>query len=580
MTGMQGTSPGRITVAAALFILPGLLYSQAIEVAPKTVKLMQVEGGPLALAKVSIRSTRADVQNWTVTATPADPNDPWIQLDSPGGTTPALLTVGLVNWRGEAKKAGKYSSSITIRSGSAAITLPVELEIRPANPPPAFSYLAGPAGCRQAPGYPDPPLCKPLPLPGVVGPPQPGATYVDPNFGARIRVLTAAPVYHTYSTPSPLSAHKKYLMSYLENGTWDIVDVATTRVVFHRNPGTQSYFWDANDDEVYYYFYGAAIYKQDLRSNKTSVLIDYSKEPEQFHEIVRGATGDTSRDNWISFWAPDDKTVCALDIDHLKTYCTDYADSQRNLAYGDVDFTLISKGIDRTSGKRYVMLVAPPAMGIFSVDLANGALKLEYRGPESVERPGNNDGVCDPGEFCLVGSHLDTLEDSAGIQYLVENDATNIPCEVSLSTFQLNTGLNLLKPVELGGGRKKVMTLWRCGPGWVDEHIGCAKSAPYCVISTQSYARRPDDTSEYVPTPHAGEIIVMRDNGLEIRRLALTRTVFFTNAGEGNYWAAPRAAISNDGSAVTSDSNFGESGKPRVTLIETGFGARTTAPAR
>ena len=287
--------------------------------------------------------------------------------------------------------------------------------------------------------------------------------------------MTAAPIYHTYSTPSPLSAHKKYLMSYLENGTWDIVDVATTRVVFHRNPGTQSYFWDANDDEVYYYVYGAAIYKQDLRTNKTSVLIDYSKEPEQFHEIVRGATGDTSRDNWISFWAPDDKTVCALDIDHLKTYCADYADSQRNLAYGDVDFTLISKGIDRTSGKRYVMLVAPPAMGIFSVDLANSALKLEYRGPEGVEKPGNNDGVCDPGELCLVGSHLDTLEDSAGIQYLVENDATNVPCEVSLSTFQLNTGLNLLKPVELGGGRKKVMTLWRCGPGWVDEHVGCAK---------------------------------------------------------------------------------------------------------
>ncbi len=580
MAGMQRASRVGIAVAAALLALPGLLFPQAIEVAPKAVKLMQVEGGPLALAKVSIRSNGADGQNWTATATPADPNDPWIQLDSAGGTTPTLLTVGLVDWRGAGKKPGKYASSITIRSGSAAITLPVELEIRPANPPPAFSYLAGPTGCNQAPAYPDPPLCKPLPLPGIVAPPQPGASYVDPNFGGRVRVLTGAAIYHTYSTPSPLSAHKKYLMSYLENGTWDIVDVATTRVVYHRNPGTQSYFWDANDDEVYYYIYGAAIYKQDLRTNKTSVLIDYSKEPEQFHEIVRGATGDTSKDNWISFWAPDDKTLCALDIDHLKTYCADYADSQRNLAYGDVDFTLISKGIDRTSGKRYVMLIAPPAMGVFSVDLANGVLKLEYRGPESVERPGNNDGVCDPGERCIVGSHLDTLEDSAGIQYLVSSDETSVPCEVSLSTFQLNTGLSLLKPVELGGGKKRVMTLWRCGPGWVDEHVGCAKAAPYCVISTQSYARRPDDVSEYVPTPHAGEIIVMRDNGLEIRRLALTRTVFFTNAGEGNYWAAPRAAISNDGSVVASDSNFGEIGKPRVTLIETGFGPTTTAPAR
>ena len=327
-----------------------------------------------------------------------------------------------------------------------------------------------------------------------------------------------------------------------------------------------------NDDEVYYYFQCASIFKHDLRSNKSSVLIDYSKEPEQFHEIVRGGTGDTSKDNWISFWAPDDKTICALDIGHRKTYCTDYADSQRNLAYGDVDFTLISKGPDRTSGKRYVMLIAPPAMGVFSVDLAGGVLKLEYRGPESTDKPGNNNGVCDPGERCFVGSHLDTLEDSAGIQYLVTNGETSFPCEVSLSTYQLNTGTNLLKQVELGGGRKRVLTLWRCGRGWVDEHIGCAKNAPYCVISTQAEARRPEDMSEYVPTPHAGEIVVMRENGLEIRRVALARTVFYTNAGSGNYWAAPRAAISNDGSLVVSDSNFGQAGKPRVTLIETGFG--------
>ncbi len=574
MAGMQAVLLGKISVTAALLAVPGLVFSQSIEVTPKAVKLVQVEGGPLALAKVTIRSSGTTVQNWTATAIPVDPNDSWIRLEAASGATPAVLTVGVVDWRAESRKPGKFQASILIQSGSAKVNLPVEWEVRAANPPPAFSYLAGPAACKQAPGYPDPPLCTPLPLPGILGPPQAGASYIDPNFGGRVRVITGAPIYHTYSTPSPLSAHQKYLMSYLENGTWEIVDAATARVVFRRNPCNQSYFWDATDDEVYYYFQGAAVFKHDLRTNKSSVLIDYSKEPEQFHEIVRGGTGDSSKDNWISFWAPDDKTICALDIGHLKTYCADYADSQRNLAYGDVDFTLISKGTDKTSGKRYVMLVAPPAMGIFSVDLAGGVLKLEYRGPESPDKPGNNDGVCDPGERCLVGSHLDTLEDSAGIQYLVTNGETSYPCEVSLATYQLNTGVNLLKQVELGGGRKKVLTLWRCGRGWVDEHIGCAKSAPYCVISTQAEARRPDDLSEYVPTPHAGELIVMRDNGLEIRRIALTRTVFFTNAGEGNYWAAPRAAMSNDGSTVAADSNFGQIGKPRVTLIDTGFGSK------
>jgi hypothetical protein len=52
---MQDALFGGTAVAAALLALPGLLFSQAIEVAPKAVKLMQVEGGPLALAKVSIR---------------------------------------------------------------------------------------------------------------------------------------------------------------------------------------------------------------------------------------------------------------------------------------------------------------------------------------------------------------------------------------------------------------------------------------------------------------------------------------------------------------------------------------------
>jgi hypothetical protein len=41
---MQGTSLGRIAIAAALFVLPGLLYCQSIEVSPKAIKMMQVEG--------------------------------------------------------------------------------------------------------------------------------------------------------------------------------------------------------------------------------------------------------------------------------------------------------------------------------------------------------------------------------------------------------------------------------------------------------------------------------------------------------------------------------------------------------
>jgi hypothetical protein len=180
--------------------------------------------------------------------------------------------------------------------------------------------------------------------------------------------------------------------------------------------------------------------------------------------------------------------------------------------------------------------------------------------------------VCEPGERCIVGSHVDTLEDSAGIQYLVMNSETSSPCEVSLSTFQLNKGIEMNKQIELGGGRKRVMTLWRCGPGWVDEHVGCARSAPYCVISTQNVPRPANDVSPLQPTPHAGEIIVMRENGMELRPLALSRSALFPGAGTGNYWSTPRAAIASDGSLVIADSNFGaQPNGQRVILIQTGY---------
>src|ERR1019366_1776298 len=104
-----------------------------------------------------------------------------------------------------------------------------------------------------------------------------------------------------------------------------------------------------------------------------------------------------------------------------------------------------------------------------------------------------------------------------------------------------------------------------------EEHIGCAKNAPFCVISTVApYRHASDPPLRY---PHATEIMVMRENGLEVRRLAESRSVRFWEDGDSmSYFAEPRAAISNDGSLVVSDSNFGEIGGVRVTLIATGFG--------
>ena len=538
----------------------------------------QVFNGPPAWANLSITSSATEPQTWTATLSHGTQSEPWLQLSATSGQTPATLSIGIINWRAATIATGKYQGSVTIQSGAASVTVPIDYEVVPANPAPPFTYLAGPTGCSPSPGYPDPPHCVPQPLPTFLGAPlgvvPAGESYTDPNFGARVRAVTPGHVHHEYATPNPLSAHNKYLTIFTHEGTWDILDAATGKTVFRTVPGNQTPVWDATVDELYYYVEAAAVMKRDLRTNKSSVVVNYATQPDHFQRILRGGTGDTSKDNWMSFWAPEEKEICALDLNTVRTYCADYSASQRKLPYGDVDFTLITKGADKTSGKRYVMLVAPPAMGVFSVDLERGVLKPEFRGPENLEHPGNHNGVCDPGERCMVGSHIDTMEDSAGIQYIVGDAETSGPCEIALNTYQINKGVDLLKQVELGGGRRKIMTLWRCGPGWVDEHLGCAKAAPYCVVSTQSPLRDPKALAAAKPTPHANEIIVMRENGLEIRRLALTRAVYYTDAGEGNYWVAPRAAISNDGSLVVCDTNFGEAGAPRILLIQTGFPAK------
>jgi hypothetical protein len=118
-----------------------------------------------------------------------------------------------------------------------------------------------------------------------------------------------------------------------------------------------------------------------------------------------------------------------------------------------------------------------------------------------------------------------------------------------------------------------VMSLWRCpfpnDHGGTDDHVGCAKNAPMCVISTVSPIQHPADAPPRFP--HATEVLIMRGNGTEIRRLAETRSVRFSEDGDSAYWAEPRAAISNDGSLVVFDSNYGNVGGVRVNLVPTGF---------
>jgi hypothetical protein len=108
--------------------------------------------------------------------------------------------------------------------------------------------------------------------------------------------------------------------------------------------------------------------------------------------------------------------------------------------------------------------------------------------------------------------------------------------------------------------------------------VGCAKAAPYCAFSTTSEGfnkpRDPNDLNPQRPSPYIGEIMIMRDNGSEFRRLAKHRSFRFSNEDTKGYWSTPRAAISPDGAYILADSNFGFPGQHRVVVIETGYGKK------
>ena len=439
-----------------------------------------------------------------------------------------------------------------------------------------ITYLQGPNGCTQPDGYPDAALCvvpdeKPV---GNFKPPKQGGSYIDPNFGGLVRIFANPYSTHGYSSPTAINSTGKMALIN-QDEAFIIVDVATGKKIRDSQAPLEGSMWDAKDENTLYFLLGSTIQSFNVSTNKRTTLIDYSTATPPLSSVKTGSRGDTSKDNWIPLFAPAEKTVCAVDLSNLATYCTKYDQPINGITLRDDNGgVIISKGIDSVSNKRYVILITRPAIVVYSVNTVTRKLDFEYLGPEVYG--GNGNGTCDLNENCLTGDHMDTLEDASGIQYMVAALETSSPCEYSYNTMRFNAGIKATTPVEQGGGRKRIMPLYICsgGANWADWHNGCAKLAPYCVLSTTylNFAGQLPTDQPVRRTPHISEVMVMRGNGDEIRRLAQHRSVPLVGEPDYSYWTTPRACISNDGSTVMYDTNFGTPNQNRVVLLDTGFG--------
>ena len=334
-----------------------------------SAKFEIVAGGPFGPRQSVVISTD---KAWSAKA---DADGAWLSITPDKGTGRTSVVIGLNSDAGH-HPPGNLASKITFTAADGATgTVAITLHIVPHLPDPLFSYgyPDGPKSCVAPPGYPDPALCtvpdeKP---PGNFAPPKPGASYSDPNFGGRVRVLAPPRSLHGYSAPSVFSATAKYALI-SQDGLPTIVEVATGKQQGGHMIPIEGPMWDLHDDETLYFLSGPLVRKYNIRSKKLTTLVDYSKAPYRFTAIKTGSRGDTSKDNWIAFEAPQESNLCALDLTNVKTYCTRW-----DAAYGGVTLrtdnggAIIAKGVDSGTGKRYVILVGRP-IAVFSVNAVSG----------------------------------------------------------------------------------------------------------------------------------------------------------------------------------------------------------------
>jgi hypothetical protein len=540
-------------------------------VSPTTITLKTVIDGPVP-AKPVLKVNTPDAWTLAISTTAQT----FVRVDgswafSAKGTGPA--DVRLVVTR--VPPVGTHSGQISVTTSSGVFTVPVTFTVVQTLAQPKFSSAltpGSPRDCKTVPGFSGPaPDCA-VPDVSPTGAWTPGPAWADHNFGGYMRLLTPYVTMHGYASPSAISARNKYVLLKAATGFHaEILTLADGRSV-HSDPtlGFQGIWWDAFDDEVFYAIKGTQIRAFSMITRKWSVVVDYTG---RFTSINNGGTGDTSKDNWVAFYAQQEQTACALNLLTRKTYCHRYGslgdpagDKLTKLAAKDVDFPMISKGVDRVSGMRYVVLAAAPVMVIYAVDESTGTLRVVGRGPEL--SGGNGDGVCDAGEHCLSSRHGDVFQSSDGQQwYMTALDTVN-PTARNLVSLRLSSAAIGLRE-ELGGGLRKIMTLFPGGTQWLDLHVGCAKYAPTCVVSMQTNIPvQPAAALNIVP--NGGQLFAVRNNN-EVRQLGFHRSVQIIGESAGSYWSRARACISGDARYVLFTSNFGRMNQQRPVLLEMGI---------
>ena len=392
---------------------------------------------------------------------------------------------------------------------------------------------------------------------------------------------------HQYSGISPLSANNDKLHTFDGQGRARIVRLRDAAVIADPAPYPEAH-WDNTDNDLMWLIGDESRHAKNRietwrpSTRKYQTVIDYRG---RFATITTGGTTDISYDGWEAFSAPSEHQVCAVDLKAKKTYCLDYNAPDPVNKMGDtkdVDYVAVTPR-DSKSGLHYVLMLATPAMAVFSVDESAGTLRWIVR-PEAAapwmgSKPTqNNDGNCDPGESCLTTPHGDLLVAPDGQVYFemgVGMEADNLSiCESGQALMRLNAGVKMSIPEKFagltGGGLKYAGADFHCGgkEAWSSQHTGCARWGQRCVVSFSTAVPQPGQTA---PRKEELWLIGLTDAGaITFNKIGVSSPSFLP--ARDSYWSTARAAMSMDGTLVIYDSDHGSQGASHaVYSLETGL---------
>ena len=469
---------------------------------------------PLPLS-ITVRNEGDGTLNWSVTADNDQPGRYMRMVSATGtaackggenerlsctGSDTATIVLSFTSWWSGLGSPGDYTTNLTIRNTDKpdeSVVVPVTLSVVAAAVRPVFSYAGSPIDCRnthQKFGA-DVDTCNVAderpPGPGAPVPAV-GGTYKDPTFGSTVRVITPPRQIHAYASVSAFNSDGTMAVVSNMSGMGRVVNTTTGDVIAENIPGSDVWrLWSSVSPNAYYHTGrspGTVLYRYTVNAGDQR-LRDFS-DLTNGQPITTGGQGDLSKDEWVAFYSDKAKVVCAYDIPNDWAYCTSYGHIQPAIT---PNYALISKGVDSATGKRYVILAGLPATFVFTVDPERRTLDLDTVGPNHLGTDHrllvdwNPDNGCVPSAGrCLSQAHDDTVEDANGIQYLVQAPYYESPNAIGLVAFQLNTGKLMTLPIELGGGMHLIYW-YQPGSGvsmLTMNHVGCARNAPYCVLTT------------------------------------------------------------------------------------------------